>query len=166
MNWYVIYVLNGSIEEVLKSLNRQTEFFAFSPKVEKFVNFQGEKFFSTREMFPNYIFIESYLDGYEIYNLLVNIDLDFSICGLKQKFVGSVDDDLQKFLNSVLDDNKILIRSQGVIKQSSLTIYDGPLTGKEKIIEKINRHKRYAVLKFELFERKIFAPLEVPIKEV
>ncbi len=41
--------------------------------------------------------------------------------------------------------------SEGVIEQSKIKVYSGPLAGKEKYIRKIDRHKRKASLEIQIF---------------
>ena len=56
--------------------------------------------------------------------------------------------------------------SEGIIEQSVIKVYSGPLVGKEKYIRKIDRHKRRAMLEMPMFGemRKMQVGLEIVAK--
>ena len=62
--------------------------------------------------------------------------------------------------------SRIIDSSLGTITKGKLTIESGPLVGKEKMIKKIDRHKKIAYLsfKFSFSDKLINLGLDVPVK--
>ena len=56
--------------------------------------------------------------------------------------------------------------SEGVIEQSRIRVYSGPLVGKERYISRIDRHKRRAFLEMPMFgeRQKVRVGLEIVSK--
>ncbi len=56
--------------------------------------------------------------------------------------------------------------SEGVIEQSEIKVYSGPLVGKERYISRIDRHKRRAFLEMPMLgqRQKIRVGLEIVSK--
>lgn len=167
MNWYIIYVQYETMKDAFNYLKKNTDLDIFIPKVEKYINHNGEKTFVTKALFQNHFFIKSSLDGDAMYEKLnsLDLDLDFLICNTFNCHVEPVDKEIQTMLKEYMDSEGIIRRSKGIIENSILHIYEGPLVNHEDLIIKIDRHKRIAKMKYSILGRNMLMPLEVPIKK-
>jgi transcriptional antiterminator NusG len=68
-------------------------------------------------------------------------------------------------LKRLVDKKEIVGMSTGIIENDKVRILEGPLVGLEGIVKKINRHKRTAVLKMELFDRVMQVEVGLEITE-
>lgn len=167
MNWYIIFVNVNKINDLVVYFNNQPGMSAFVPKIEKLMSKKGKKEFLKVPMFPNYLFIETELNEHEFYETVKEIekDLDSTMRVLQSdtQTVLALTNDEKNLLESLLDENHLIMHSTGIIVNSKLVVQEGPLVGKEGLIRKIDRHKRLAFLD-NVFGKNMKVPLEVTSK--
>lgn len=167
MNWYIIFVNDNKINDLIVYFNNQPGMSAFVPKIEKLMNRDGKKVFLEVPMFPNYLFIETRLNEREFYKIVKEIEKDLGstmkILQSDTQTILALTNDEKSLLESLLDENHLIMHSTGIIVDSKLIVQEGPLVGKEGLIRKINRHKRLAFLD-NVFGKVMKVPLEVTNK--
>lgn len=167
MNWYVIFVNEDKINDLIVYFNNQPGMSAFVPKIEKLMTREGKKVFLETVMFPNYLFIESELNEQEFYMTVKEIEKDLGstmkVLQSDTQTILALTNDEKNLLESLLNEDHLIMHSTGIIVDSKLIVQEGPLVGKEGLIKKINRHKRLAFLD-NVFGNVMKVPLEVTSK--
>lgn len=164
MNWYVIFVNKDKINELVFYFNNLPSINAFIPRIEKLMSKEGKKVFLEVPMFPNYLFIETSLNEQEFSEMIKDLkkDLGSTMKTLQDEtqtiFALTIEE--KKLLESLLNENHLIKYSIGVIVNSKLIVYEGPLKGKEEWVRKIDRHKRLAFL-HSICGKLMKVPLEV-----
>lgn len=167
MKWYVLYVVGGKEQALVNYLIEIDKLKAFCPMVEQCIKKSNECFFITKPMFPSYIFVESELEQSEFQELIAEIGTRKKGIVKELKYDNEGTEALQKeekqYIESLMNEDKVIERSSGVIENDQVIITDGPLKGHESKIVKIDRHKRIAFLEFNMLGRdiKIKVPLEI-----
>lgn len=165
MDWYVVYALEKDTHGILDFFDRQKDIDAFIPQVEKFMNRKGVKGYETFPMFPNSIFLKTSLATSTIERKMRSWRKDISAMVTCLSYddmeTTLLEPSAQEYLEGVLDENFTMRHSMGIIKDDQLIIVDGPLVGKEKLVKKIDRHKRLAFLDVDLMGKLVKAPLEI-----
>lgn len=165
MDWYVLYVLDKDAYDILDFFDRQKDIDAFIPRIEKFMNRKGVKGYEIFPMFPNSIFFKTSLAKSTIERKvrLWRKDISSFVTSLSYDDMETVQlkKNEQEYLEGVLDDDYTMRHSIGIIKDDQLIIVEGPLSGKENIVKKIDRHKRLAFLDVDLLGKLIKVPLEI-----
>ncbi len=147
--WYVLFVRSQDEYKVCKYL---CEFHlnAFVPKMKVLHRKNGVKTLVEKMMFPNYVFVESELEQNEFVdqlNLLKKRGLQ-SIKLLKFDHLGTpaLRPEEMLYLSRLLNEEKVMDHSIGIIEGGKTIITEGPLKGMENTIIKIDRHKRRALI--------------------
>lgn len=72
------------------------------------------------------------------------------------------------FLRTLCLNGNLIAMSQGIIKNGKLTVLSGPLKGQEKLIRKIDRHKRIAEIEipFAEYKKRVIVGLEIYEKQM
>jgi len=169
-NWYILFVLQKD-EEKIKSFLISKGLNAFIPKREIIFKRHGLKFLVSKPLFPNYVFIKSNLDQTAFSGLLTKFKQEKS--GILRLLIYDKDGtpalntEEQVFLNSMLNEDNIVVPSNGYLENQKVVIIDGPLIGYESKIKAVNKHKNYAKLLINIFDREIYieAPLNI-IKKI
>ena len=80
--------------------------------------------------------------------------------------VAALTEDEVDFLTVFGGKEQTVEMSEGVIEQSRIRVYSGPLVGKERYISRIDRHKRRAFLEMPMFgeRQKVRVGLEIVSK--
>lgn len=166
--WCVLRCRPGKAEEVMMSCRRNIsddilrDIFVFT--YERMRRYEGNWHLETREMFPNYIFLETDEPGklfkkLEAYRGIVQMleDNDQFRIVLPEE---------ESFLSDLCGKQHHMEMSQGYIRDGITHIIHGPLVGMERRIRKIDRHKRIArvALSDEKKERLMTAGLEIMFK--
>lgn len=163
MYWYIIYSKQNSYGQLLDILNKQSDLYAFVPKIEKWFKCKDFARYELKDMYPGYIFIKSSLDEksfkskYEemlksIHRLAQLLEQD--------DFISLKNDEIQ-LLSLFLNNQDIIVHSKGKYDGDDLKIMYGPLCGLESKIKKINRHKHIAKVDCHLLGMDMVLPLEV-----
>lgn len=163
MNWYVLYCLNQKVERIIKNLrNKQLE--AFVPQCEAIERTSKEK--TLKIMFPNYIFVKTYLNQEQFNDLLLSMkDInDGLIKQLRNMEVSALRQSEIEFYNTVLDNQYIIRVSEGYKEDGKTVITSGPLLHYQNHILKVNRHNNTAYLDLTFFDRNIIVGLEIKSK--
>ena len=116
------------------------------PTYDRMKRYQGQWHVEEGIAFPDYIFLET-----KNAEILLS---DMEKCYQSGKFshytiqqMVSLQPEQENFLRNVLGTEKHMGISKGYIKYGRTYVMQGPLKGKEKLICKIDRHKRLAKLK-------------------
>ena len=152
--WYVIQV-RTRLEEKIKNqcetyISSEVLKKSFIPKRKLVKKIRGKWEEVEEILFGGYVFLVSDNPA-KLYNELKKIpDLTKLLGKIEKEFFPLYDDEII-FLESMYDEENIVQISHGIIENDTVIIKDGPLKGKERIITKIDRHKRIAFIEVELF---------------
>lgn len=169
-SWYVARVRIGAEENVrircLEQISSQIlrDCYVFHYKEKR--NVQGEWIVQEQILFPGYVFlVVRDVEAEKINRELRKVKSAIEILEMDGKLAVLTDEEVN-FLLELSGQGQIIEFSEGIIEQSKVRIYSGPLVGKEKYIRKIDRHKRRAVLEMSLFGEKqeMLVGLEIVLK--
>lgn len=110
---------------------------------------QGEWVIQERLLFPGYVFlVTGQASGLSdelarIKGFLKLLETGNEVAALTEEEIA--------FLTAFGGKKRTVEMSEGVIEQSKIRIYSGPLVGKERYIRRIDRHKRRAFLELPMF---------------
>lgn len=165
MSWYAIYCKKDQEKKLLQFFNQKIskqileEAFQFS--ADRMKKYLGHWHIDTYIMFPNYIFLQSsspkrLLTELEPYQDFVNVLA-------QENLLLPVGAEEEQILRILCDRKHHLRMSRGILKNGSLNVIEGPLSGKESCIKKIDKHKRIAILnvQFATANKEIWAGLEI-----
>lgn len=105
-------------------------------------------------MFPGYIFIDSD-NPQQIYEHLKNVPELTKMLGRDKNEFTSIEAGKEAMFKAMVNDNYEIPLSVGVIEGDKVIVKEGPLSGMEGLIKKIDRHKRVAVLNAQMFEQDV-----------
>lgn len=171
-DWYILLVKTGQEERIVEFLNQKmnpNDSHAFVPRKEVIFRRHGIDEIFQEVMFPGYVFIESSKSHIEladeiqhyikiqkgIYRFLYNEDKSnitlhteereriIAICGTGPEYC--------------------MKKSVGIMVGEKVEILSGALTGKEVAIQKLDRHKRRAVIQMPILGeiREVSVALEI-----
>lgn len=151
--WYVIQIPSGKEEQVkqlcLKQLDKMSYTDIFIPMREVKKRYNGEWHVVLERLFPGYIFIES--DNIlRVKDKLLDITFSTKVLGTGDE-ICSVTETEKKFLVNIMDKAYIVRESVGFIIGDKVRIIEGPLSNISGDIKHIDRHKRKAVLRVDMF---------------
>lgn len=166
--WYVMQVRTGTEENIRQQCCRKMPDTVledcFIPYYEEKKQIRGEWKIQKKILFPGYVFVVTgQLE--ELYESLKSVIGLTKLIGSGQDIVPLTEEE-QYFLIEFMGENRLVELSEGVIENSKVHVFAGPLMGKEGYIRKIDRHKRKAWLELEMFGRiqKIEVGLEILAK--
>lgn len=148
MGWYVIFCKTGQEETIIRSckknLSKQALEDAFQFSYERMKKYLGQWHVDTYRMFPNYVFLktsrpELLSEELKQYREITNI-LE------SDGFLMGIEPEEERMIHELCGEEHHLGISRGIIQDGALRVLDGPLTGCEPLIRKIDLHKRIAVL--------------------
>ena len=167
--WYVIQVQTGREEQIMEEAKcyQVQEYFdeIFAPHSERKKKYLGKWHLETELLFPGYLFVITSRPE-ELYQALKRIPKLTKLLGTGEKWTPMTKEDIE--IVELLSGRERLVKfSEGYIQGDRVTVTSGPLKGLEGKISRIDRHKRLAWLKVELFGRtvELQAGLEVIRKE-
>ena len=167
--WYVIQVETGREEQIMEEAKcyQVQEYFdeIFAPHSERKKKYLGKWHLETELLFPGYLFVITSRPE-ELYQALKRIPRLTKLLGTGEKWTPMTKEDIE--IVELLSGRERLVKfSEGYIQGDRVTVTSGPLKGLEGKISRIDRHKRLAWLKVELFGRtvELQAGLEVIRKE-
>lgn len=121
---------------------------AFQFSCERMKKYLGAWHVDTYPMFPGYVVLESCcpeLLSEELERRCGRADT-LSRQGRDPVPVGQEEERLLKALGG---ERRIMGLSRGIVKNGAIRIAEGPLAGRESLIERLNLHKRVAVLRLK-----------------
>ncbi len=121
---------------------------AFQFSCERMKKYLGAWHVDTYPMFPGYVVLESCcpeLLSEELERRCGRADT-LSRQGRDPVPVGQEEERLLKALGG---ERRIMGLSRGIVKDGAIRIAEGPLAGRESLIERLNLHKRVAVLRLK-----------------
>jgi transcriptional antiterminator NusG len=172
--WVILFVQTGAEERLTRLLKKKLnadEYLPFLPVKETAYRNKGVIRKEQKLLFPGYIFIQT-----EIEDGLIADKLKLALMNtIGQKYIYSIlhygdnkkdvvlRDKERKYLECLFNSNFCVMGSVGFIEGDMIRVTSGALIGMESRIKKINRHKREAVVEFEMLGslRKITLMLEV-----
>ena len=153
--WYVIWVESGKEHKVRGMIESQVPSGTYDRIVipEKRIQkkFKGEWQEVQSVLFPGYLFVVAE-DITEFAAALVAVP-EFTKMLKADNEIVPIYPEEEAVLTRLVDQDEIVKMSEGMIENDRVIIFDGPLKGMEGTIQRINRHKRVAVIQMELFER-------------
>lgn len=168
--WYVVRVRIGAEDNVKQRCLEQ-----ISPEIlkecyvfhyEENRNICGECVVREKVLFPGYIFL--------VTDSVKNKKLEWELWHMKgaigllemEDGLAVLCDEEVDFLVAVSGYKQTIELSEGIIEQSMVKVYSGPLVGQEKYIRKIDRHKKKAFLEVPMSGkvRKMQMGLEIVMK--
>lgn len=159
--WYVIQTITGKEEELIimikTVLDKELYTDCFAIKAEWMKRLSGEWRVQVRPLFPGYIFIESERPE-DVFQKLKNIPKFSRILG-NEKFefvpVNKCEHDFLELISGGGEKEDRIVRLTEVVTGNTGKILslNGVLQFLKKNIIEINYHKRYALVKTELFNK-------------
>jgi len=156
MYCYVLFVKTGYEHKVADEISHGWEIEdvqSFIPMYNACFRKAGKVFLEKRQSMPGYVFIESSARGQEFYLSAVNsIRRSEHSFKLLRNGYGhwdlnfEMDSDEYIVLKKLINDDYCVEMSQGFIEGTNIIVTNGPLAGLERLIKKINRHKREAII--------------------
>ena len=115
-------------------------------------------------MFPGYIFIDSD-NPQQIYEHLNSVPELTKMLGRDKNEFTPIEAGKEAMFKAMVNDNYEIPLSVGVIEGDKVIVKEGPLSGMEGLIKKIDRHKRVAVLNAQMFEQDVDIKIGLEIIE-
>ncbi len=155
--WYVIQVFIGTEENVKcqceSKISQDILQQCFIPYYEEKRKYQGQWHTQKKILFPGYVFLVS--DNVErLFEALKCITAWTKMIGTGREVV-PLSDSEAALLERMVNKDKVVEMSLGVIENDEVRILQGPLQEMEGTIRKIDRHKRIAWLEIEMFGRTV-----------
>ena len=155
--WYVVQVRTGMEENIRiqceKLIDERVMEKCFIPYYQEKKKYEGSWHTLERVLFPGYVFmITDNMD--ELYESLKTIMGLTKVIGTGREIVALTEEEIE-FLLRLWNEQQMVEMSVGEIINGKLHVFSGPLTGLEKYVTKIERHKRRACLERELFGRTV-----------
>lgn len=109
------------------------------------------------------MFVETTLDQLEFDAFLSSMDeeKDGIIRELRKEDVSALTDDEKDLLHKLLNENGILVMSEGYKENGVTVVTDGPLKEFQQDIVAVNKKDMLAILRIQFLNRKIKAGLRV-----
>lgn len=155
--WYVMQVRVGTEENIRCQCERTVEKGilerCFIPYYEEKKKYEGKWHTQEKILFPGYVFmITDFWE--ELYESLKHVIGLTKLLGTGSEVVPLSEEEVRWLLRMGKED-QVVEMSEGVIENGTVHITSGPLMGMEGNIHRIDRHKRKAYLKVEMFGRTI-----------
>jgi len=157
--WYVLFVRTGMEDSICSFLNQEESLDCFIPRKEVIHRNAGLTQILIKPMFPGYLFISSDLSQSEFHDVIQQMRSRKTgiVRELRYDTEGTpaLTEDEQATLEHLLNQDRVLKASRGIIENDMVVIMDGPLKGYESRIIHIDRHKRQATLSLDLCTREV-----------
>lgn len=155
--WYVIWTATGREEElkteIISNISKELFLKCWIPCRMERRKKSGKWIDVKRVLFPGYLFIET--DNIEA----IYFELRKLLCFSKILKTGDcytpVSTGEEQLIRRLTGEGDVVPVSFGIIENDKVVIHTGPLKGMEGYIKKIDRHKRKAYLKIEMFNRMV-----------
>ncbi|NOU64738.1 antiterminator LoaP [Paenibacillus sp. LMG 31461] len=170
MKWYALYVETGREDLVRTMIHRfldKSLVHAIVPRRKLKEKKQGRTYEVFRKLFPGYVLVNTQMDVntyyglknipgyYRLLNRFRNRDNNEVFDGnnleevLENYLFSTIDDEEMTLILQLIDDEETIDYSTIYVENSNVTVYNGPLKGKESIIKKIDKRKRRAQISLE-----------------
>ena len=157
--WYAVQVMTGREETVRdmckRLIDRKQYNDIFVIRFDKAKRYYGTWHKEKEIMFPGYIFIDSD-NPQQIYEHLKSVPELTKMLGRDKNEFTPIEAGKEAMFKAMVNDNYEI--SLSVVKE-------GPLSGMEVLIKKIDRHKRVAVLNAQMFEQDVDIKIGLEIIE-
>lgn len=161
--WYVLHCPNHREQDIINSckqhLTKKALKDAFFFTYDRMRKYEGKWHIEQKSMFPEYVFLESE-DKEQLSKELEQYQNFLTILGGGNLLV-PVHKEEEQFLRRLCGRTHHSMMSKGYIRNGYTYVTEGPLQGKEKLIRKIDRHKRIAKLEMPGTFRNINVGLEI-----
>lgn len=156
--WYAVQVATGREETARdmcrKLIDKELYEDIFIIRFDKAKRYYGEWHKEKEIMFPGYMFINTDNPN-KIYEQLKNVPELTKILGRDGEKFSAIEPYKEEMFKAMVSEDYEIPISIGVIEGDKVIVKEGPLVGMEAYIKKIDRHKRIAILKTEMFEQEI-----------
>ena len=161
--WYVLYCPNHREQDIIRSCRQHLtgqalkDVFCFT--YDRMRKYEGSWHVEQQSMFPDYVFLESE-DGERLARELKQYRSFLMILGEKETLI-PIGREEEAFLRGLCGRSHHSAMSKGYIRNGRTHVTEGPLKGKERMIRKIDRHKRIAKLEMPGSFRNVNVGLEI-----
>lgn len=166
--WYAVQVATGREETARdmcrKLIDKELYEDIFIIRFDKAKRYYGEWHKERKIMFPGYMFIDTDNPN-EIYEQLKNVPEFTKILGRDNDAFIAIEAGKEALFKAMVRDDYEIPISIGVIEGDKVIVKEGPLVGMEAYIKKIDRHKRIAILRTEMFEQEIGVSVGLEVVE-
>ena len=164
-NWYAVQVMTGKEEATCTACRRvlsvQLLDECFTPRYERMRRYCGQWHKEEKPMFPGYLFfITGQID--RLNHELKRLPQLTKILGNGAEFISLREEEI-RLLTQIEDDAHRIRMSEGYIAGDRVIITSGPMQKMVGNIRKIDRHKRIATVRLEMFGRQIDAVMGLEI---
>ena len=156
--WYVLFVKTSFENQVcrqLGSFDLYDKLNIFTPTKERILKLPGQIKTEKKILFPGYLFIETEMKaedfGYFIYRSKYYLQKILKVVRYGTSFDIAMKDDERIILEMLLNKERCVEASKGIIQGDRVIITEGALMGHESVIKKIDRHKRKAFIELPFF---------------
>ncbi len=153
--WFVIQVFTGTEENIRrqceKLVDKEVLERCFVPYYEEKKKYQGQWHTNMKVLFPGYVFLISEQLA-KLQEELKKVQGLTRLIGAGEDIIPLSEEEVA-FLERLGHKEQVVGMSVGVIVNERVCILEGPLTGMEGNITKIDRHKRKAWIEVEMFGR-------------
>lgn len=170
MSWYVIFVRTGFEDEFCRYTNKVKEqryaginYNLLVPKRKIFERKQGVKRQVIKTMFPGYVLLETETI-YEFFFQAKNSPHIIRFLRDNAYFQEVRKEEIERILMMV-DCRGLIEISKAFVENEKVRITDGPLLGREGIIQRIDKRKGRAKVKFAINENVLLIDLGIEILE-
>ncbi len=166
LNWYAVQV-RGSYEQRIanKCRNAIDQDILFDCVIPQYIykkKYLGLWHEERDILFPGYIFMIT--DQVELLNVALRRIPDFvRIIGKKQMHIYPLEEEEVNFIRRFGKEAHIVEMSEGYVEGDRIYITKGPLRGREGSIVKVDRHKRLAYLRLNMFQKELTAKVGLEI---
>lgn len=164
--WYAVQVMTGREETVRdmckRLIDRKQYNDIFVIRFDKAKRYYGT--WHKEIMFPGYIFIDSD-NPQQIYEHLKSVPELTKMLGRDKNEFTPIEAGKEAMFKAMVNDNYEISLSVGIIEGDKVIVKEGPLSGMEVLIKKIDRHKRVAVLNAQMFEQDVDIKIGLEIIE-
>jgi len=151
MEWFVLFVKSGKENQVVDFLNsylNKENFLSFSLLIEYLYPRSTGTITVYKNFYPGYIFVESQTNSpdcpTDLLKAVKKCSDIFKILNYGHHTQSALHREERQFLWNLIDEEKCIQHSDGIIIDDKVKVIEGPLYGREYLIKKINRHKRIA----------------------
>ncbi len=153
--WYVIWTTTGQEEKTRLLIEQLIDKELYNrisiPWKYKIQKKDGQQHKVKYKLMPSYIFFET--DRIDDFAAELKRVPGFNMVLQDDETYHPLHEREVKLLSKLIGDEDIVEVSKGVIEGDQVFVTEGPLVGMEGMIKKINRHKRYAIIEMEMFDR-------------